>query len=172
MLLLAGPSSNRTAADASCQADVTAAPNAILGCVRTLPQHRLQESSVTLLNRRGGCTGMAPTLCRDTGYSLTQLIEDIKHGNIALPDIQRPFVWSAAKTRDLFELPHSTSLKGSTPFQARLMTRYMIHSREITKRHMFAQNGRPGFRQHMNWLLQPSLFLGPPIPANVSEQAA
>ncbi|HXK39874.1 MAG TPA: DUF262 domain-containing protein, partial [Candidatus Paceibacterota bacterium] len=46
---------------------------------------------------------MPPTLYRDTGYSLTHLIEDIKHGNIALPDIQRPFVWSAAKARDLFD---------------------------------------------------------------------
>ena len=44
-----------------------------------------------------------PTLYRDTGYSLVHLIEDIKHGNIALPDIQRPFVWSTAKTRDLFD---------------------------------------------------------------------
>ena len=44
-----------------------------------------------------------PTLYRDTGYSLMHLIEDIKHGNIALPDIQRPFVWSSAKTRDLFD---------------------------------------------------------------------
>lgn len=43
------------------------------------------------------------TLYRDTGYSLTHLIEDIKHGNLALPDIQRPFVWSSAKTRDLFD---------------------------------------------------------------------
>lgn len=46
---------------------------------------------------------MAPTLYRDTGYSLTHLIEDIKHGNLALPDIQRPFVWSASKIRDLFD---------------------------------------------------------------------
>ena len=46
---------------------------------------------------------MAPTLYRDTGYSLTHLIEDIKHGNIALPDIQRPFVWSSSKVRDLFD---------------------------------------------------------------------
>ena len=46
---------------------------------------------------------VAPTLYRDTGYSLTHLVEDIKHGNIALPDIQRPFVWSSAKTRDLFD---------------------------------------------------------------------
>src|ERR1700759_4867776 len=43
------------------------------------------------------------TLYRDTGYSLNHLIEDIKVGRIALPDIQRPFVWSAAKTRDLFD---------------------------------------------------------------------
>lgn len=46
---------------------------------------------------------MAPTLYRNTGYSLMQLIEDIKSGRVALPDIQRPFVWSSAKTRDLFD---------------------------------------------------------------------
>src|SRR5690349_16409517 len=46
---------------------------------------------------------MPPTLYRDTGYTLSYLIEDIKTGRIALPDIQRPFVWSAAKTRDLFD---------------------------------------------------------------------
>lgn len=46
---------------------------------------------------------MTPTLYRDTGYTLNHLVEDIKHGNLALPDIQRPFVWSSAKTRDLFD---------------------------------------------------------------------
>ena len=44
-----------------------------------------------------------PTLYRDTGYSLWGLIENIRTGRVALPDIQRPFVWSAAKTRDLFD---------------------------------------------------------------------
>lgn len=44
-----------------------------------------------------------PALYRDTGYSLSHLIEDIKIGRVALPDIQRPFVWSSAKTRDLFD---------------------------------------------------------------------
>ena len=44
-----------------------------------------------------------PTLYRDTSYSLIHLIEEIKHGGIALPDIQRPFVWSAVKVRDLFD---------------------------------------------------------------------
>ncbi len=44
-----------------------------------------------------------PQIYSDTGYTLMHLVEDIKHGNIALPDIQRPFVWSAAKARDLFD---------------------------------------------------------------------
>lgn len=43
------------------------------------------------------------TLYHDTGYSLNHLVEDIKHGNLALPDIQRPFVWSSTKVRDLFD---------------------------------------------------------------------
>lgn len=46
---------------------------------------------------------MAATLYSDTGYLLVHLIEDIKHGNIALPDIQRPFVWPAKKARALFD---------------------------------------------------------------------
>ena len=44
-----------------------------------------------------------PTLYRDTGYSLMHIVEDIKSGSIALPDIQRPFVWNTAKVRDLFD---------------------------------------------------------------------
>lgn len=44
-----------------------------------------------------------PTLYRDTGYSLNHLIQDIRVGRIALPDIQRPFVWSSTKARDLFD---------------------------------------------------------------------
>ncbi len=46
---------------------------------------------------------MTPTLYKDTGYSLGLLVESIRNGTIALPDIQRPFVWSAAKARDLFD---------------------------------------------------------------------
>jgi hypothetical protein len=44
-----------------------------------------------------------PPLYRDTGYVLHNLLEDIRSGRIALPDIQRPFVWSSAKARDLFD---------------------------------------------------------------------
>lgn len=46
---------------------------------------------------------MAITLFKDTTYSLNGLIEDIRRGEVALPDIQRPFVWPAAKVRDLFD---------------------------------------------------------------------
>jgi len=43
------------------------------------------------------------TLFKDTTYNLNGLIGDIKRGEVALPDIQRPFVWPAAKVRDLFD---------------------------------------------------------------------
>ena len=46
---------------------------------------------------------MSPTIYRDSGYTLMHLIEEIRHGKIALPDIQRPFVWSATQVRDLFD---------------------------------------------------------------------
>ncbi|MGO9351304.1 MAG: DUF262 domain-containing protein [Mycobacterium sp.] len=42
-------------------------------------------------------------LYKDTGYTLNHLVLDIGAGRIALPDIQRPFVWSSAKARDLFD---------------------------------------------------------------------
>lgn len=44
-----------------------------------------------------------PALYKDTGYTLNYLVLDIGAGRIALPDIQRPFVWSSAKARDLFD---------------------------------------------------------------------
>jgi hypothetical protein len=46
---------------------------------------------------------MAVTVFKDSSYNLDGLISRIKHGEIALPDIQRPFVWSNAKVRDLFD---------------------------------------------------------------------
>lgn len=46
---------------------------------------------------------MALTLFKDTTYSVQLLIEDIGRGEVALPDIQRPFVWQATKVRDLFD---------------------------------------------------------------------
>jgi hypothetical protein len=46
---------------------------------------------------------MKATLFKEVGYSLSKLIEDIDMGEIGLPDIQRPFVWTTAKVRDLFD---------------------------------------------------------------------
>jgi uncharacterized protein with ParB-like and HNH nuclease domain len=46
---------------------------------------------------------MRTTLFKEVGYSLSKLMQDIDMGEIGLPDIQRPFVWTAAKVRDLFD---------------------------------------------------------------------
>lgn len=46
---------------------------------------------------------MAATLFKEVNYSLSKLTQDIQLGEIGLPDIQRPFVWSNAKVRDLFD---------------------------------------------------------------------
>jgi len=46
---------------------------------------------------------MAEVLFKKVDYSLKKLIEDIDMGEIGLPDIQRPFVWSTTKVRDLFD---------------------------------------------------------------------
>jgi hypothetical protein len=47
------------------------------------------------------------TLFKEVNYSLSKLIEDIDTGEIGLPDIQRPFVWTPAKVRDLFDSMYS-----------------------------------------------------------------
>lgn len=46
---------------------------------------------------------MEATLFKQVGYSLSKLIEDVDIGEIGLPNIQRPFVWTPAKVRDLFD---------------------------------------------------------------------
>jgi hypothetical protein len=46
---------------------------------------------------------ISETLFTEVKYTLSKLIEDIEMGEIGLPDIQRPFVWSNTKVRDLFD---------------------------------------------------------------------
>ncbi|MDE2957540.1 MAG: DUF262 domain-containing protein [Bacteroidota bacterium] len=46
---------------------------------------------------------MAITVFKDSSFSLSILLDQIDRGDIALPDIQRPFVWKPAKVRDLFD---------------------------------------------------------------------
>jgi uncharacterized protein with ParB-like and HNH nuclease domain len=43
------------------------------------------------------------SLFKETHYSVKLLIENIDRGQIGLPDLQRPFVWSSSKIRDLFD---------------------------------------------------------------------
>ncbi len=46
---------------------------------------------------------MTDALFKKVDYKIGKLLNDIEMGEIGLPDIQRPFVWSAAKVRDLFD---------------------------------------------------------------------
>lgn len=42
-------------------------------------------------------------LFREVNYRLARLLSEIEDGDIGLPEIQRPFVWSRTKVRDLFD---------------------------------------------------------------------
>lgn len=46
---------------------------------------------------------MSVTVFKDVSYNVTGLLDRIQHGEIALPDLQRPFVWSNTKVRNLFD---------------------------------------------------------------------
>src|ERR1022692_3348608 len=46
---------------------------------------------------------MAKTLFKPVSYELSQLLGDIDLGKLALPELQRPFVWTKAAVRDLLD---------------------------------------------------------------------
>lgn len=46
---------------------------------------------------------MAEMLFKETRYSVKQLVSEIELGRLALPELQRPFVWKKSKVRDLFD---------------------------------------------------------------------
>lgn len=46
---------------------------------------------------------MARTLFKPVQYELSQLLGDIDLGKLALPELQRPFVWKKVKVRDLLD---------------------------------------------------------------------
>ncbi|HSA53843.1 MAG TPA: DUF262 domain-containing protein, partial [Yinghuangia sp.] len=46
---------------------------------------------------------MGKELFSETTDPISHLVRNIKRGEIALPELQRPFVWSAAQVRDLFD---------------------------------------------------------------------
>jgi Protein of unknown function DUF262 len=55
------------------------------------------------IHERSTASRMKATLFKEVNYSLAKLVEDIDIGEIGLPDIQRPFVWTPARVRDLFD---------------------------------------------------------------------
>lgn len=46
---------------------------------------------------------MSATLFKKVDYTLAKLLHDIEFGDIGLPDIQRPFVWTHTRVRELFD---------------------------------------------------------------------
>jgi hypothetical protein len=46
---------------------------------------------------------MSKTVFRSTSFNLRHLVDNISRGDVALPELQRPFVWSNSKVRDLFD---------------------------------------------------------------------
>ena len=46
---------------------------------------------------------MSNTLFNQVNYTLSSLMQAIAHGQLGLPDIQRPFVWKNVSVRDLFD---------------------------------------------------------------------
>lgn len=64
---------------------------------------------------------MADLLFKKVDYTVGKLLEDIELGEIALPDLQRPFVWHTTRVRDLFDsmyrgYPVGTLLFWENPF--------------------------------------------------------
>jgi len=50
-----------------------------------------------------GSQSMTALLYKKTEYPLKKLLLDIQSGHLALPDLQRPFVWPDTKVRDLLD---------------------------------------------------------------------
>ncbi|MGH3912945.1 MAG: hypothetical protein ACRDTC_05995 [Pseudonocardiaceae bacterium] len=46
---------------------------------------------------------MTRTQFRTCSFNLDLLVESISRGDVALPDLQRPFVWPNRKVRDLLD---------------------------------------------------------------------
>ena len=54
---------------------------------------------------------MAKTLFRPVSYALSQLLGDIDLGKLALPELQRPFVWQKAGIRGSYRRSRSDSIR-------------------------------------------------------------
>ena len=72
---------------------------------RTLPEPVYEESetAVVVAMPKAIALKTARALFNKVDYELSHLLSAIDTGDIGLPDLQRPFVWSSAKVRDLFD---------------------------------------------------------------------
>lgn len=71
---------------------------------------------------------MPAPLIKPISCSVEWLVSDIDHGNLGLPDIQRPFVWSNAQVRDLFDSMFRGYPVGFLLFWAALSIRGTVRS--------------------------------------------
>jgi hypothetical protein len=72
---------------------------------RSLPQPAYEESTPAVPSAMPKAIALntARAIFNQVGYELSHLLSDIDIGNIGLPDLQRPFVWSHVEVRDLFD---------------------------------------------------------------------
>lgn len=67
------------------------------------PTHQVVGSSASLALPEAVPVTTPLASFRATELDLAALVSDVEIGDIGLPDIQRPFVWTATKVRDLFD---------------------------------------------------------------------
>src|SRR5699024_1649250 len=53
--------------------------------------------------RQATVRNSVPAIFKTVSWQVEQLVSGVQQGSISLPDLQRPFVWSSTKVRDLFD---------------------------------------------------------------------
>jgi hypothetical protein len=72
---------------------------------RSLPQPAYEDSGANVVQEMPKAVALktARALFNKVDYELSHILSSIGTGDIGLPDLQRPFVWSQAKVRRLFD---------------------------------------------------------------------
>lgn len=66
-----------------------------------LDRHVPKRPGARLVGRNDG--SLVSAIFKTVSWQVDQLVSGVQQGSISLPDLQRPFVWSATKVRDLFD---------------------------------------------------------------------
>jgi hypothetical protein len=75
------------------------------------------------------------TVFRKVDYELSTLLHYIDMGDVALPELQRPFVWTATKVRDLFDSMYRGYPVGYLLFWSNAAMRRTRHIGGVQKQH-------------------------------------